>query len=456
MKMRLAIIDDESTVCRELTRVLSADNFDVESFQAGAPFLTRMDQHPFDIVLIDLNLPDMDGIDILTRVKTTHADTEAIIITGHGTIESAVQAIKQGAYHFITKPFRLPEVRSLAAGARDKILLRRENKNLRKALSGVDFMSGFIGASPAMQNVFDLIRKVAAVDCNILLQAETGTGKEMAARAIHAESPRKNFPFVSFNCGGFTEELICSELFGYEKGAFTGAAATKIGLLESANGGSVFLDEIGEMPLAMQVKLLHVIQEKRILRVGGVQPIDLQVRIIAATNRDLKKAIERGEFREDLFYRLNVVAINLPKLSERRDDIPLLTAHFMEKFNAAFSKKTKRISSQAMGILMNYNFPGNVRELENIIQRAVALAEGESIRVSDLPSDLQKLEFSILEGEGLLSLEDTEKQHIEKVLNITAYNTSLTSSILNIPRTTLWRRMKRFGLVKKPETTPDD
>jgi len=273
----------------------------------------------------------------------------------------------------------------------------------------------------------------------------------MAARAIHHESPRKNFPFVSFNCGGFAEELICSELFGYEKGAFTGAAATKIGLLESANGGSVFLDEIGEMPLAMQVKLLHVIQEKRILRVGGVQPIDLQVRIIAATNKDLKKAVERGEFREDLFYRLNVVAINLPKLSERRDDIPLLTAHFIEKFNTAFSKKTKRISSQAMGILMNYNFPGNVRELENIIQRAVALAEGEVIGVSDLPSDLQKLEFSILEGEGLLSLEDTEKQHIEKVLNITAYNTSLASSILNIPRTTLWRRMKRFGLVKKPE-----
>ncbi|PIP42612.1 MAG: Fis family transcriptional regulator [Desulfobacterales bacterium CG23_combo_of_CG06-09_8_20_14_all_51_8] len=451
MKMRLAIIDDEITVCTQLTRTLAAENFEVESFQTGAPFLVRMAQYPFDIIFIDLKLPDMDGIEILSRIKTAHDDAEAIIITGHGTIESAVQAIKQGAYHFITKPFRLPEVRSLAAGARDKILLRRENKSLRKALSGSDFMSGFIGASPPMQDVFDLIRKVAAVDCNILLQAETGTGKEMAARAIHHESPRKNFPFVSFNCGGFAEELICSELFGYEKGAFTGAAATKIGLLESANGGSVFLDEIGEMPLAMQVKLLHVIQEKRILRVGGVQPIDLQVRIIAATNKDLKKAVERGEFREDLFYRLNVVAINLPKLSERRDDIPLLTAHFIEKFNTAFSKKTKRISSQAMGILMNYNFPGNVRELENIIQRAVALAEGEVIGVSDLPSDLQKLEFSILEGEGLLSLEDTEKQHIEKVLNITAYNTSLASSILNIPRTTLWRRMKRFGLVKKPE-----
>jgi len=340
-------------------------------------------------------------------------------------------------------------VRSLAAGAREKIQLRQENKNLRATIAGSDFIDGFIGASPPMQTVFAMIKKVAAVDCNVLLQAETGTGKEMVARAIHFSSPRRSYPFISFNCGGFTEELICSELFGFEKGAFTGATATKIGLLESANCGSVFLDEIGEMPLPMQVRLLHVIQERRILRVGGVKPIDLQVRIIAATNKDLKKAVERGEFREDLFYRLNVVAINLPKLSERKDDIPLLTSHFIKKFNRAFCKKIRRISSQAMCILMNYNFPGNVRELENIIQRAVALAEGEVIQISDLPSDLQKLEFSTLEGEGLLSLAEMEKQHIEKVLNMTAFNTSLASNILDIPRTTLWRRVKKFGLRKK-------
>ena len=233
-----------------------------------------------------------------------------------------------------------------------------------------------------------------------------------------------------------------------KRGAFTGATATKVGLLESAHGGTVFLDEIGEMPLSMQVRLLHVIQGKTILRVGGTTPIDLEVRIIAATNKDLKKAIEKGEFREDLFYRLNVVGIRLPKLSERRDDIPLLISHFINKFNRAFGKKIKRISTQAMGVLMSYNYPGNVRELENIVQRSVALAESDVIEIADLPSDLQKLEFSTLEGQGLLSLEKMEKEHIEKVLMVTNYNVGLAGNILDIPRTTLWRKMKKFNLAK--------
>lgn len=408
-----------------------------------------MVQYPFNIALIDLKLPDMNGISILSHLKALNSETEAIIITGHGSIESAIEAIRKGAYHYVTKPFRLSEVRSLANRAREKMMLQKENQNLRAVIAGNDFMKGFIGTSPPMQTVFALIKKVAAVDCNVLLMAETGTGKEMAARAIHSLSPRKDAPFVSFNCGGFTEELICSELFGHEKGAFTGATAAKIGLLESANDGSVFLDEIGEMPLTMQVRLLHVIQEKRILRVGGTKPIDLNIRIIAATNKDLKKAAERGEFREDLFYRLDVVALHLPKLAERKDDIPLLVSHFIEKFRRAFFKKTKRMSPQAMTILMNYNFPGNVRELENIIQRAVALAEDEVIQITDLPSDLQKLDFSTHEGERLLSLSELEKIHIEKVLNTIGYNTNLASTILDIPRTTLWRRMKKFGLMKK-------
>jgi len=446
--MRVAIVDDELPVCRELERALSAEEFDTESFHSGKPFLERMANFPFQIVFLDLKLPESNGIDILSRLKTAGEDAEVIIITGHGTIESAVEAMKKGAYHYISKPFRLHDVRSLARSAREKIELVNENKNLRAELAGENIISGFIGASPPMQTVFATIKKVAAVDCNVLLQAETGTGKEMAARAIHTMSPRKDAPFVSFNCGGFTEELICSELFGYEKGAFTGAAATKIGLLESADNGSVFLDEIGEMPMAMQVRLLHVIQEKQIMRVGGTRVIDLHVRIIAATNKDLKKAVENGEFREDLFYRLNVVSIPLPALAERRDDIPLLISHFIRKFNRAFGKKIRGISSPATTILMGYNYPGNVRELENIVQRAVALAEGETIQVTDLPSDLQKLEFSMLEGEGILSLAEVEKGHIERVLKMTAYNTSLTSNILNIPRTTLWRRMKKFGLMK--------
>ena len=448
MNMRIAIVDDEVPVCRELERVLSAEDFDTESFTTGKPFMERMANFPFQIVFLDLRLPDMNGIDILSKVKAAAENTEVIVITGHGSIESAVEAMKKGAYHYISKPFRLHDVLSLARSAKEKIELINENKNLRAELADNDNISGFIGASPPMQTVFATIKKVAAVDCNVLLQAETGTGKEMAARAIHQMSPRKDEPFVSFNCGGFTEELICNELFGHEKGAFTGAAATKIGLLESADNGSVFLDEIGEMPLAMQVRLLHVIQEKQIMRVGGTQVIDLHVRIIAATNKDLKKAVENGEFREDLFYRLNVVSIPLPTLSERRDDIPLLISHFIRKFNRAFGKKIRGISSPATIILMGYNYPGNVRELENIIQRAVALAEGEVIQVTDLPSDLQKLEFLMLEGEGILSLAEVEKGHIERVLKMTEYNTSLTSNILNIPRTTLWRRMKKFGLMK--------
>jgi transcriptional regulator with PAS, ATPase and Fis domain len=262
-------------------------------------------------------------------------------------------------------------------------------------------------------------------------------------------SPRKNRPFISFNCGGFTEELICNELFGHEKGAFTGASVTKVGLIESADGGTLFLDEIGEMPPSMQVKVLHVIQEKQILRVGGTTPVDLDIRLIAASNKDIKKAAADGSFREDLFYRLNVVTLRLPRLCERKDDIPMLVSYFIEKYSSPFEKKIRGISSHALEILMHYNFPGNVRELENIIQRSVALAETDVIRIDDLPQDLQKLEFNTLEGEGLQALEEVEKHHIAKVLDKTGYNKNLSSKILNLPRTTLWRKMKKYGLLNK-------
>jgi transcriptional regulator with PAS, ATPase and Fis domain len=294
-----------------------------------------------------------------------------------------------------------------------------------------------------------MIKKVAVVNCNILLQGESGTGKELVAKSIHRLSPRKNRPFISFNCGGFTEELICNELFGHEKGAFTGASVTKIGLIESADGGTLFLDEIGEMPLSMQVKVLHVIQEKQILRLGGTKPVNLDIRLIAASNKDIKKAATEGSFREDLFYRLNVVTLRLPRLCDRKDDIPMLVSHFIEKYSRPFEKKIKGISSDALEILMHYNFPGNVRELENIIQRSVALAESQVIRIGDLPQDLQKLEFNTFEGEGLLALEEVEKHHIAKVLNKTGYNKNLSSKILNLPRTTLWRKMKKYGLLDK-------
>ena len=446
---RIAVVDDEITVCRRLKKALESDGYAVETFQNGHLFWERMTQEPFHVIFLDLKLPDIGGMELLTRLTGRYEDMEVIIITGYGSIHSAIKAIKQGAYHYATKPFKLEEIRMLARGAREKIELRQENRGLRENLDGQNILKGFIGASPAMQEIFAMIKKVATVNCNVLLQGESGTGKELVARSIHRLSPRVNRPFLSFNCGGFTEDLICNELFGHEKGAFTGATMTKIGLIESAAGGTLFLDEIGEMPPSMQVKLLHVIQEKRIFRVGGNKPIDLDIRLIAASNQDIKKAAAQGSFREDLFYRLNVVTLNLPRLAERKDDIPLLVSFFIDKYSLLFGKKNIHISPQALDILMHYNFPGNVRELENIIQRAVALAEGQAIGIKDLPSDLQKLEFNSFKGEGLLSLEEIEKHHITKVLEKTGYNKGLSSKILNLPRTTFWRKMKKYGLLKE-------
>ncbi len=447
MSMRVAIIDDEKTAGQLVKRVLEQEGFAVELFTAGQPFLIRMKQEPFQIVFIDLQLPDIDGLTILNLVKQLNEDTEAVIITGHASIETALDATEKGAFHYITKPCKRHDIRLVAQHAREKITLRAENRRLKLAMGGDDTLSGFVGASEVMQDIFAMIKKVAKVNCNVLLQAKTGTGKQMVARAIHSLSPRKDKPFIYFNCGGFAEELICNELFGHEKGAFTGAVDTKVGLFETAAGGTVLLDEIGEMPLSMQVKLLHVLQERQILRVGGTNPIDLDIRIIAATNIDLRTAIEQGSFREDLFYRLNVVGMRLPSLTERREDIPLLSAHFIDKFNLAFNKKIKGFSPQAQELLNNYDFPGNVRELENIIQRAVALADSGEILIRDLPARLRKINMpNLADTPPLMSLDEMEKQHISTVLKQTSYNKNLASSILKLPRTTLWRRIKKYKL----------
>jgi two-component system, NtrC family, response regulator AtoC len=446
MNLRLAIVDDEEIVCRRLSQALLREGFVVEAFIMGRSFLERMVQQPFDIVFLDMRLPDLDGLEILSRIKALRSETEVIIITGHKSVETAVEAIQKGAYHYIPKPVNLAEIRLLAKSAQDKIAMRLENLRLREALRGDAGLTSIIGNSPAIQELFSLIRKVAPVDCNVLVQGGSGTGKALVARAIHQLSPKKDHPFVAFNCGGFTDELISSELFGHERGAFTGATVTKIGLLESAAGGTVFLDEIGEMPLVMQVKLLHVIQERQIFRVGGTKPINLDFRIIAATNKDLKHEVEIGAFREDLFFRLNVVSIALPPLADRREDIALLLRHFIEKYSLAFHKQVSGMQPQALQILLNYSYPGNVRELANIVERAVALTESEEIGPQDLPKDLQKLEFDTLEGEGLHSLEEMERRYITKVLESTEYNKKISAQILGIPRTTLWRKIKAYGL----------
>jgi len=448
----IAVVDDEQTARQMMAHIFHRAGYSVEIFNSGRTFLPRMEQEPFDIVFLDLKLPDMPGLDILTHIKATHRDTEVIIVTANCSIATAVEATKEGAFHYLAKPCRAHDLRLMAERATEKIRLHRENAHLKSQLGDSALIPGFIGNSKAMRTIFDTIAKVAQVNCNVLLEAETGTGKQLTARAIHELGANPKAPFVYFNCGGFAEDLICSELFGHEKGAFTGAVGQKIGLLESAAGGTVLLDEIGEMPLSMQVKLLHVLQERQILRVGGTRPIDLNIRIIAATNRNLKERVGSGEFREDLYYRLNVVTIRLPRLRERRDDIPLLIHHFIAKANKAFSKNVRGVSSRTLHLLMEYGFPGNVRELENIIQHAVALTEAGKLTPEDLPPRLRKLHpMENWAGEELLPLEEMEKRYIARVLNKTGYNIKAAGRILQVPRTTLWRRMKKYGLKASPE-----
>jgi len=443
---KIAVIDDEPIVCREIKRGLSKEGYAVDTFNDGESGLKAFKQKDFDVVLCDLRLPGLDGLEVLKHIRTRYPQTEVILITGYGSVDSAIEATRAGAFHYVMKPVKMPELRLLVKRAMEKVLLVREKEALKEALFSKNRPAEMVGHSKSMQEVFRLIEKVAPLDCNVLIQGESGTGKEMVARSLHRRSKRKAGPFVSFNCGGFTEELITNELFGHEKGAFTGANETKVGLLEAAHNGTIFLDEISEMPTTMQVKLLRFVEERVLLRVGGVKPIPVDVRLIAASNQELKEMVKKKKFREDLFYRLNVVAITLPPLRTRRDDIPLLVRHFLAKYVRAFNKEISGVSSDVMQILSRYPFPGNVRELENIVERAVALSEEAQLSVSDLPSDLQELSISSLEKNRRPSLEEMEKAYIQEVLIETDYKKGAAAEILGLPRTTLWRKMKQFGL----------
>ena len=443
----IAVIDDESIVRREVKRGLGKEeNWQVETFADGESALARFSETDFDLVLCDLRLPGLSGLDLLKAVRSNHPHCEVIIITGYSTVDSAIQAIRAGAFHYVTKPIKMAELKLLVRRALDKVLLVREKDALKEALFSQNRPAKMIGNSRAMLEVFHLIGKVAPLDCTVLIQGESGTGKEMVARALHQRNPRSNHPFISFNCGGFTEELIANELFGHEKGAFTGAAEAKIGLLEAAHHGTIFLDEISEMPISMQTKLLRFVEERTLIRVGGVKAQPIDARLVAASNRDLKSRAEKREFREDLYYRLNVVNITLPPLRNRTDDIPLLVQHFLGKYNRAFNKKIGGISAETLDILSRYPFPGNVRELENLIERAVALSEGSVLQPHDLPSDLRDLSMSNFETHSWPSLEEQEKRYIQQVLLKTSGRKGLAASILKIPRTTLWRKMKHHRL----------
>ena len=441
---RIAVVDDEVIVQKRLKQALDKQGYRVEVYASGEEFLRILPAGSVDLVLLDVRLPGIGGMEVLQQIKARSPETEVILITGHASLDAAIEAVKQGAFHYVSKPLKLEVIRHLVQKALERKGLREENRSLKARLSPLDGWGEMIGISPAIKEVFRTIRKVAPLDCNVLILGESGTGKELAARSIHRESRRAAQPFVAFNCAGFAEELIAAELFGHERGAFTGAVAAKIGILETAHRGTVFMDEIGDMPLTMQAKLLRAIQEKEILRVGGNRPIQLDLRFIAASNKDLKREIKAGRFREDLYFRLNVIQVNLPGLRDRREDILLLIKHFLDRFNEKFSRKVQGLDAATRALLLSYPFPGNVRELENIMERTVALAEGDVITLADLPFDLR--ESAGLPAGDWVPLEVQEREYIRKVLRFTGFNMSETSRILSLPRTTLWRKINKYGL----------
>jgi len=442
--VRLAIIEDEKISGLRLQEHLAEAGYPVDLFFEGNSFLNAFLASPYDLVITDLKLPGPSGMDILRHVKARHRDAEVVVITGYASIDSAIEAVRAGAFHYLTKPIRLTEFDNLISRIIEKIRISNEASNLRALMTDHAGKAGIIGTSPEMEQIYRLIEKVAPLDCPVIIQGESGTGKELVARAIHLLSHRSQAPIVSFNCGGFSPELIANELFGHEKGAFTGAFAARVGLLQSADGGTVLLDEISEMPADMQVKLLRVLQEGQIYRLGASRPVHLDIRILAASNRDLKEQVHKGLLREDLFFRLNVMTISLPRLVERRGDLWLLADHFLQKYKRAYKKEVRGLAVPAREILARYEFPGNIRELENIIARAVALADGTEIQVADLPPFLSG--FQTPADSRLQSLEELERDHIAKVLQSVGGHRDKAASILGITRSTLWRKLKKYGL----------
>ncbi|SFM90715.1 sigma-54-dependent transcriptional regulator [Thermodesulforhabdus norvegica] len=447
---RILVVEDEKTARENLKYILEKEGYEVVTAESGEKAVALLETEDFDLVITDLRMKNIDGMEVLERTRELCPEAEVIVVTAYATVESAVEAMKKGAYYYLAKPYQIDEVRVLVQKALEKSALKKEVHELRRRINkSQDSGPVIVGKSPKMVQLLNLVQHVAPADCNVLIIGETGTGKELIARMLHHLSPRRDKPFVAINCGAFTEELLANELFGHEKEAFTGAVSTKKGLLEAANGGTIFLDEIGEMPQSMQVKLLRVLQERKVIRVGGTREIPLDVRVVAATNRNLLKDVKEGRFRQDLYYRLNVITLNVPPLAERRDDIPLLCQYFAEKYATAQDKEIREISEEVIDILMNYEFPGNVRELENIMERAVTLCKGDRIEPIHLPPDLQQLslKYSRPRPQEFLTLEEYEKDYILWVLKKVKWNKTRAAEILGIDRVSLWRRLKKWEIV---------
>ena len=450
MRPKLLVVEDDALARKNLQHILErGGEYQVTAAADGAEALELLDKQEYELVLTDLRMEKVDGMQVLAAVRQRHPQTEVIMLTAFASVDSAIEAMKLGAFHYIAKPYKIEEVRTQVSHALEKVRLQRELTQLKRDLLARDGVGGIVGKHPRIQELISTVAQIAPTDCNVLIMGETGTGKELFARALHHASNRAEKRFVAFNCGAFAEELLVSELFGHERGSFTGALATKEGLFEAADGGTVFLDEIGDTPLSMQVKLLRVIQEKVVTRVGGTEPIPVDVRIVAATNQDLQKLVDQGRFRSDLYYRLNVVCLELPPLREHRDDIPLLSQHFLHKHAAKQDKQIEGVSSAMMTALMRHDFPGNVRELENLIERAVTLGSGQELQASDLPGHLHHGLESAEQSETkdkLLTLEERERHYIKQVLEQTGGNKTRAAEILGIDRVSLWRKIKRYSL----------
>jgi len=442
-KGHLLIVDDEAIVRDSLSKWFHEEGYEVGSAESAAEALTRLAERRWDLALVDIKMPGTDGIELQRRMQEIDPEMAVIIMTGYASVETAVQALKNGAYDYVTKPFDPDDIAHTVSNALAHQRARQENVRLRETVAEVARPTELIGKSAAMQRVFEAIETVGPTDATVLVTGDSGTGKELVARAIHAASPRRFHPLVVIHCGALTETLLESELFGHEKGAFTGAQYRKKGKFEIAEGGTVFLDEIGDISLKTQTDLLRVLQEREITRVGGTQPIRVDFRCVAATNKDLEKLIAEGTFRPDLFYRLNVFRIDIPPLRERREDVPPLVDHFVRKFSQAMAKRIVRVAPEAMALLQSCDWPGNVRELENAVERAMVVAnpagEAPELRPEDFTLKLDR------SGASSRTLEDAERTHILRVLEECGGNQTRAAEALDIDRVTLYNKLKRYG-----------
>ncbi|TLY20808.1 MAG: sigma-54-dependent Fis family transcriptional regulator [Nitrospirae bacterium] len=448
---RILVVDDEKSQRDILTVILEGEGYTVQPSSNVSQALALYRSHPVDVVLTDLSMPERDGLALLDDLMKLDPEALVVLITAHGTVGSAVEAMKKGAFDYLEKPLDREELLITVARAFEKLSLVKENRHLRQQLHDKFKMGHILGHHALMEEVFRVIRKVAPSQTTVLITGESGTGKELVARALHAESSRKERPFRALNCAAIPETLIESELFGYEKGAFTGAQGRQIGLFEAVDEGTLFLDEIGDLSLPLQAKLLRVLQEKEIRRIGGREDIKVNVRVVAATNRKLAAAIKQGTFREDLFYRLNVVSVHLPPLRDRATDIPELVDHFLKKFGVATGKAIKGITTPALRALMDYPWPGNVRELESVVERAVLLCEGERIDIDDFPAELRsrptlldRTDFE-LPNEGFC-LEEFERQLLEKAMARSNGVIAKAAKMLGLSYKTMQYRLEKFQL----------